>query len=63
MDFKAVSNQSLHDILQSITEVPHLGGDFQDLIVADWIKEKFMEFGLDHAEVSSIKYELKTVSK
>ena len=54
MDFKAVSNQSLHDILQSITEVPHLGGDFQDLIVADWIKEKFMEFGLDHAEVSSI---------
>ena len=52
VDFEAVSNQSLHDLLQSITEVPHLAGDFQDIFVAAWIKEKFVEFGLDYAEVS-----------
>ena len=51
LDFEAVSNQSLHDLLQSITAVPHLAGDFQDIIVADYIKEKFVEFGLDYAEV------------
>ena len=51
LDFEAVSNQSLYDLLQSITAVPHLAGDFQDIIVADYIKEKFVEFGLDYAEV------------
>ena len=51
VDFEAVSNQSLHDLLQSITAVPHLGGELRDKIVADYIKEKFLEFGLDHAEV------------
>merc|ERR1719400_1696355 len=53
VDFEAVSNQSLHDLLQSITAVPHLAGDFQDIIVADYIKEKFVEFGLDYAETKS----------
>ena len=51
VDFETVSNQSLHDLLQSITAVPHLGGELRDKIVADYIKEKFLEFGLDHAEV------------
>ena len=51
VDFETVSNQSLHDLLQSITAVPHIGGDFQDKIVAEWIKDKFVEFGLDYAEV------------
>ena len=51
VDFEAVSNQSLHDLLQSITAVPHIGGAFQDKIVAEWIKDKFVEFGLDYAEV------------
>ena len=51
VDFEAVSNQSLHDLLQSITAVPHLGGEMRDKIVAEYIKEKFVEFGLDYAEV------------
>ena len=50
-DFEAVSNQSLHDLLETITSVPHLAGDFQDLILADFVRQKFVEFGLDHAEV------------
>ena len=54
VDFEAVSNQSLHDLLQSITAVPHIGGDFQDKIVAEWMKDKFVEFGLDYAEVRLI---------
>ena len=50
-DFQAVSNQSLHDLLEELTKVPHLAGDFRDLFLADWMKNKFLEFGLDHAEV------------
>jgi len=52
-DFEAVSNQSLHDLLETITSVPHLAGDFQDLILADFVRQKFVEFGLDHAETKS----------
>lgn len=51
VDFEAVNNQSLHDMLAYLTSVPHLAGDFQDLILANWIKNKFSEFGLDHSEV------------
>ena len=54
-DFEAVSNQSLHDLLETITSVPHLAGDFQDLILADFVRQKFVEFGLDHAEVYYFK--------
>lgn len=50
-DFDAVSNQSLHDMLANLTSVPHLAGDFQDIILANWMKNKFLEFGLDQAEV------------
>ena len=50
-DFEAVSNESLHDLLQSISEAPHIAGNFQDIFLADWIKQKFLDFGLDHAEV------------
>ena len=59
VDFEAVSNQSLHDLLQSITAVPHIGGDFQDKIVAEWMKDKFLEFGLDYAEV---RFRIKSVA-
>ena len=52
-DFEAVSNESLHDLLQSISEAPHLAGNFQDIFLADWIKQKFLDFGLDHAEVTN----------
>ena len=52
LDFEAVNNQSLHDMLANLTSVPHLAGDFQDLILAKWINNKFMQFGLDHSEVN-----------
>ena len=44
-------------LLQTITKVPHLAGDFQDLILADFVKQKFLDFGLDYAEVCILSFQ------
>ena len=51
-DFQALSNQSIHDILLKLSEIPHLAGDVRDLALANYIKDQFIAYGLDHAEVS-----------
>ena len=50
-DFAEVSKENLRSMLKHLTEIPHLAGDFHDLELSLYIKQKFIEFGLDHAEV------------
>ena len=61
-DFLQISNQSIHDILEELSEIPHLAGDFRDIYLADSIKQKFIDYGLDYAEVRNyqnlIKYRI-----
>ena len=51
-DFDAVDNQTLHDNLYELTKIPHLAGDNRDFELAEFIKQKFIDYGLDHAEVN-----------
>ena len=50
-DFDAVNKETLYDNLKILTEIPHLAGDTRDHILAEFIKDKFNEYGLDHAEI------------
>ena len=50
-DFDEVSNVTLYENLKVLTEIPHLAGDERDQFLADFIMKKFLEYGLDHAEI------------
>ena len=50
-DFDAVDNETLYENLKMLTEIPHLAGDTRDHVLANFIKDKFNEYGLDHAEI------------
>ena len=52
-DFASVDNQTLFDNLKELTRIPHLAGDFRDFQLAEFIKARFLDYGLDHAEIKS----------
>ncbi len=53
-DMDEVDDANILALLKDLTALPHLAGGDQDYILANYVKDKFMEYGLDHAEVMEI---------
>jgi hypothetical protein len=50
-DFDQVDPKHIMDVLKNLSAMPHLAGDARDLVLADYIKDQWIEYGLDHVEV------------
>ncbi len=51
-DMDKVDYNNLLSILDELTKEPHLAGSERDFETAEYVRKKFMDYGLDAAEVT-----------
>ncbi len=51
-DMDQVDNKLILEVLKNLTTLPHVAGGDQDHKLAQYVKDKFLEYGLNHAEVN-----------
>ncbi len=57
-DFEAVIEDNLREYLRNLTSIPHMAGKYRDEELAEYVRDKFIEFGFDQVKLNPYKIRL-----